>query len=118
MLISQFCVLSSASIFVCVLRMQASLSKPFLAAFSSSTTIFRLACVAPAAVDAVPGGTSSSSSEGEQHRGPGASEAAAVTDMLVVLDDDSIAVAVPSKATGCCQDVSDVGAVSDAGTVC
>lgn len=41
-----------------------------------------------------------------------------MTDMLVVLDDDSIAVAVPSKATGCCQDVSDVGAVSDAGTVC
>lgn len=41
-----------------------------------------------------------------------------MTDMLVVLDDDSMDVAVPSKTTGCCQDVSDVGDVSDAVRVC
>lgn len=81
--------------------------------------MFGLSRVAPAAVGAAaPVGAASSPSETEQHRAPGALKAAAVTDMLVVLDEDDVSVAVPSKATDCCEDVSDVAAVSDAVRFC
>jgi hypothetical protein len=109
-----------------LLHMQASLAKPLLAAFSSSTAMFSLSRTAAptAAVGAAPVSISStfSPSKAEQQHAPGdAADAAAVSDMWVVLDEgDSMAAAVSSKMAGdCCQeDTTDVAAALDAARVC